>query len=46
MDSTVLGIIVGVVVGLFGLTFIKGTIKFVVLGIVILIALALAGVFN
>ena len=34
MDSTILGIIVGVVVGLIVLKFVKGVIKFVVLGIV------------
>ena len=43
---TVVGIIVGALVALLVLKFIKGIIKFAVLGVIILFALYMAGVFN
>ena len=46
MDSSVIGLIVGVIAALLVLKFIKGTIKFVVLAALVLFALFMAGVFN
>ena len=43
---TVVGIIVGALVALLVLKFIKGMIKFAVLGVIVLFALYMAGVFN
>jgi hypothetical protein len=42
----IVGLIVGVVAALLVLKFIKGMIKFAVLGVLILVALFMAGVFN
>ena len=42
----IVGLIVGVIAALLGLKFIKGMVKFAVLGVLILVALFMAGVFN
>jgi hypothetical protein len=42
----IVGLIVGVIAALLVLKFIKGMVKFAVLGVLILVALFMAGVFN